>query len=106
MWEYGSMEVAIFNVQKLILLNANKNLEISESKFGSVGVWECVKIIFNKTHFINSSLKPFIHACFRVYEINTSTLPYFHTPILSYLFQNIFGMKCIASYLCGRFLKE
>ena len=46
------------------MLNANKNLEISKA---SMEVWKygSVQKFFYKTHFINSSLKPFIHACFR-----------------------------------------
>ena len=66
-WEYGRW-IVIFDVQKCILLNANKNLE---KRKASMGVWKygsVENIFYEKYIFINSSLKPFIHACFREYE--------------------------------------
>ncbi len=59
-WEYGGMGVWKYNFlcEKIILLKTNK------SKFGSMGVWGYGKLFPNDKDIINTSLKPFIHACF------------------------------------------
>jgi|HubBroStandDraft_3_1064219.scaffolds.fasta_scaffold958770_1 hypothetical protein len=63
-WEYGSV---FFFCVEVFLLNMNLNLvKTKTGKKTSMGVWEygSVEMFFHTKYFFNSSMKPFIHACF------------------------------------------